>query len=194
MDKTNQQDTKKLLLQISTELFNEKNFDDVSINEICHRAGVTKGAFYHYFSSKYDITIQQYREIQELFFLDYQNNVNLPVQERFYKVIMWYSEYCSMDNITIFRNYYKAMLNTDKSRLMRKIEMNTKVLKELIVQGQAVGLFRKNINVAFYTEMISRFVFSLVLDWTIFNGKIDLQKELAYLYRNIVNMLAPEKQ
>ena len=193
MDKNNQQDTKKLLMQISTELFNEKNFDDVSVNEICRRAGVTKGAFYHHFSSKYDIPIQQYREVQEEFFSDYTKNANLPVQERFYKVIMWYSEYCSKDNISMFRNYYQAMLNSDKSRIMRKIEMTSKVIKELLVQGQSCGLFRKNINLNFYTEMITRFIFSLVLDWTIFNGDIDLQKELAYLYRNILTMLAPDK-
>ena len=180
-------------MRISTELFNEKNFDDVSVNEICSRAGVTKGAFYHHFSSKYDIPIQQYREVQEVFYSDYSKNVDLPVQERFYKVIMWYSEYCSKDNISIFRNYYKAMLNSDKSRIMRKIEVHTKVIKELLVQGQHCGLFRKSINLSFYTEMITRFIFSLVLDWTIFNGEIDLQKELAYLYRNILAMLAPDK-
>lgn len=191
MDKnTGQNDTRKLLLDVSTRLFNEKSFDDVTINEICREAGVTKGAFYHHFSSKYDIPMQQYREIQDAFYTDYLNNADLPIQERFYNAIMWYSEYCSRENINIFKNYYKAILASQKSKLMRRTEMSTRVMTELITQGIAEGLFRKNINVPFYTEVITRFIFSLVLDWAIFDGAIDLQKELAYLYRNTITMIS----
>ncbi len=184
------QDTKRLLMEVSTKLFNEKNFDDVTINDICKAAGVTKGAFYHYFSSKYDIPIQQYREIQDLFYADYMNNVNLPIQERFYKAIMWYSDYCNADNLNVFRNYNKAMLNTSKSRMMRKIDITTRVVQELLSQGIASGLFRQNINIPFYTEIITRFISSLIIDWTIFDGNLNLQLELAYLYRNIITMLS----
>lgn len=184
------QDTKRLLMEVSTKLFNEKNFDDVTINDICKAAGVTKGAFYHYFSSKYDIPIQQYREIQDLFYADYMNNANLPIQERFYKAIMWYSDYCNADNLNVFRNYNKAMLNTSKSRMMRKIDITTRVVQELLSQGIASGLFRQNINIPFYTEIITRFISSLIIDWTIFDGNLNLQLELAYLYRNVITMLS----
>ena len=191
MDKTSaHQDTKQLLMEVSTKLFNEKSFDDVSINDICKTAGVTKGAFYHYFSSKYDIPIQQYREVQDLFYADYLKNADLPIQERFYKAIMWYSEYCNADNINVFRNYNKAILNTSKSRMMRKIDITTRVIQELLSQGIAAGLFRKNINIPFYTEIITRFISSLIIDWTIFDGNLNLQLELAYLYRNTITMLS----
>jgi len=194
MDKINSStvtnDTKKLLMDVSTRLFNEKNFDDVSVNEICREAGVTKGAFYHYFDSKYDIPIQQYREIQDRFFSDYLASADRPFGERFYRVIMWFSDYCTLDKLNIFKNYYKALLVTDKSRVMRRTEMTTRVLKEMLCQGVAIGVFRKNININFVTETVTRFIFSLVLDWTIFNGEIDLQKELAYLYRNTLYMIS----
>ena len=39
MDKnTGSTDTRKLLLDVSTKLFNEKDFDDVSVKEICRAA------------------------------------------------------------------------------------------------------------------------------------------------------------
>lgn len=190
MDKnTGSTDTRKLLLDVSTKLFNEKDFDDVSVNEICRAAGVTKGSFYYHFDSKYDIPIQQYREIQDAFYSDYLNSADLPFNERFYRVIMWYSDYCTMDKLNIFKNYYKALLATDKSRLMRRTDMITRVLAELLAQGVMLDVFRRNINISFITETVTRFIFSLVLDWTIFEGSIDLRKELAYLYRNTLSMI-----
>ena len=93
-------------------------------------------------------------------------------------------------NLNIFRNYYKALLATDKSRLMRRTDMMTRVIRELLTQGVALEVFRRNINISFITETVTRFIFSLVLDWTIFEGSIDLKKELAYLYRNTLSMIS----
>ena len=48
-------DTKLKLMQTATELIWESNYDNVGIAEICKKAGVTKGAFYHHFTSKADL-------------------------------------------------------------------------------------------------------------------------------------------
>lgn len=48
-------DTKQKLLDIARELIWRNNYDTVGIAEICKNAGVTKGAFYHHFTSKADL-------------------------------------------------------------------------------------------------------------------------------------------
>ncbi|MCR4707800.1 MAG: TetR/AcrR family transcriptional regulator, partial [Clostridiales bacterium] len=40
------------LLAAARELFFEHGFAEVSVNDICARAGMTKGAFYYHFDSK----------------------------------------------------------------------------------------------------------------------------------------------
>lgn len=40
------------LLDIGTELFSRRSFDDISIDEIADAAGISKGLLYHYFSGK----------------------------------------------------------------------------------------------------------------------------------------------
>jgi AcrR family transcriptional regulator len=45
-------ETKKKLYEIAQRLFTERNFSDVSVEDITDEAGITKGAFYVHFESK----------------------------------------------------------------------------------------------------------------------------------------------
>jgi len=45
-------ETKKKLYEIAERLFTERNFSDVSVEDITDEAGITKGAFYVHFESK----------------------------------------------------------------------------------------------------------------------------------------------
>ena len=50
-----QRETRQKLLETALDLIWENNYDCVGIVQICTQAGVTKGAFYHYFKSKSDL-------------------------------------------------------------------------------------------------------------------------------------------
>jgi TetR/AcrR family transcriptional repressor of nem operon len=47
--------TRERLLDTAIQLVWQSNYNSVGVNEICARAGVTKGAFYHHFESKADL-------------------------------------------------------------------------------------------------------------------------------------------
>ena len=50
-------DTKTKLLQTALELVWESSYGSVSVDDICHRAGVNKGSFYYAFKSKSDLAV-----------------------------------------------------------------------------------------------------------------------------------------
>ncbi len=46
------EETRSRILDAAGELFAQRGYDATSVSDICERAGVTKGGFYHHFSSK----------------------------------------------------------------------------------------------------------------------------------------------
>jgi TetR/AcrR family transcriptional regulator, cholesterol catabolism regulator len=49
------EETRRLLIAAALDLFAEKGFRGTSLQEVAERAGLTKGAFYHHFSTKDDV-------------------------------------------------------------------------------------------------------------------------------------------
>ena len=56
------EETRRDLVAASLELFGKYGFDGTSVNQIVEKAGLTKGAFYHYFQSKEDVLQEIHHE------------------------------------------------------------------------------------------------------------------------------------
>ena len=48
-------DNRENILTCALELFYQRGYDAVGIQEICQAAGITKPTLYHYFGSKYGL-------------------------------------------------------------------------------------------------------------------------------------------
>jgi AcrR family transcriptional regulator len=55
--------TREKVLYAAEELFADQGYDATSVQQIVMRAGVTKGAMYHYFSSKEDLLFELYNDL-----------------------------------------------------------------------------------------------------------------------------------
>jgi TetR/AcrR family transcriptional repressor of nem operon len=55
-------DTKEKLLQVAFDLIWNQSYGSVSVDQICERADVNKGSFYHFFPSKSDLAVAAYEE------------------------------------------------------------------------------------------------------------------------------------
>jgi TetR/AcrR family transcriptional repressor of nem operon len=50
------------LLQVAFDLIWDSSYGSVSVDDICKRAGINKGSFYHFFPSKADLAVEAYEE------------------------------------------------------------------------------------------------------------------------------------
>jgi TetR/AcrR family transcriptional repressor of nem operon len=55
-------DTKEKLLQVGFDLIWDSSYGSVSVDDICKRAGINKGSFYHFFPSKADLAVAALEE------------------------------------------------------------------------------------------------------------------------------------
>jgi AcrR family transcriptional regulator len=62
-------DTRRALVSAARWLWSGRGYGAVSLDEVCARAGVTKGALYHHFRSKEDLFLAVYAEVEEDFVL-----------------------------------------------------------------------------------------------------------------------------
>lgn len=79
-------ETKQKLLNTALDLIWEQSYGSVSVDDICKRAGLLKGSFYHFFHSKSDLAVatlesywDQFRRPQ----LDQVFSAQVPPLERF---------------------------------------------------------------------------------------------------------------
>lgn len=69
------QKTHKALCDTFLALMGEKDFDSITINELCDRAMIRRATFYTHFSDKYDFFAFFVRQIQNKFHDDYKQQV-----------------------------------------------------------------------------------------------------------------------
>jgi len=67
---------KKCIVDALLLLMNEKEFDDISITEICNKAGVSRMAYYRNYYTKKDIIIEYLKDIAENFKIESHSLVN----------------------------------------------------------------------------------------------------------------------
>lgn len=80
-------ETIQTILEAARTLFTEKNYADVTINEIVTRSSVSKGALYHHFSSKEDLYLKMmhhYLEQIQKSTQDAVKNSTGPCRERLF--------------------------------------------------------------------------------------------------------------
>lgn len=63
-------DTRQRLIDSARDLIYARSYTDVGVQEICDRAGVRKGSFYHFFPSKRDLTLAMLDQFQAFFHKD----------------------------------------------------------------------------------------------------------------------------
>ena len=75
-------ETQQIILNTALELFSKNGYDATSVAEICERADVSKGAFYHHFPSKQDLFLVLMRtwldDVDGMFQVAGQEKISTP--------------------------------------------------------------------------------------------------------------------
>jgi TetR/AcrR family transcriptional regulator, transcriptional repressor for nem operon len=70
-------DSKEHILAIAFRLFFQKGYKEVTMNELVKESGLSKGAFYHYFSSKEEL----YKHSMEMFLTQFMESYTIEMDD-----------------------------------------------------------------------------------------------------------------
>ena len=186
-------ETKKRISKVALELFNEKGFTNVTVDEIIEKAVSSKGAFYNHFKSKHDIFAEKFKEIddfyvEELFPKLKKETVVVKKLKRFLFMQMAYIE--NDLGWDVVRTIYEQELNPERESYFRNPERPLyHFLVELIDEGVQLGELRDDVTTREMVIVLIRAMRGILYDWGMQKGEFGLAKEQKLLFDVVIRGL-----
>lgn len=179
--------TRRYLYDCSVQLFREKGYDQVSVDEIVKKAGVAKGTFYIYFKKKSDIILEMLRQYD-----DYYDRImsslddDLPVEKRMEEIVRgacrFTGDVIGLDLIRVL--YTKQISSGDsQSRLLNEDRALFRILSGLVREGQQQGIYRAEYDAEQVTMLILRGIRSVFFEWCSSGGELNLTEECLWFLK-----------
>ena len=189
-DKSN---TRKTIMNTVVQMLRDHSFDTASIDDICAKAALTKGAFYYYFKSKDDVIGQYLLEHIHLIDAERATNLNkiLLSDDCYQQLLILFHPLCEMCNhlgtevlqmatSTLFDQYYTTLLG-------RNNESGYQLITNLIEKGQRQGMFHNTKPATKLCEIMGDALFGLAFYWSHHDAPFDLEEKTALTIAGILD-------
>ena len=179
---TRAQVTREKLLKAAIKLVNRDGMKQLTVRNICDEAGLSTGSFYNLFSGKEDLisyylkyAFTPYREKA----MEASEKYN-PV-ERILIIYRAYVVYCKDMGLEFVSGLYASNHNPFFDFLHRDTEDDFIIasVRSYIDEAKEAGLIRKDVDTDESLLRIAAASTGLMFYWCVFEGKIDLEYEVA---------------
>lgn len=170
-EQTRSAKTQAAILRAATELTREKGWKNTKIQDICGRAGVSVGAFYHHFSSKDELMNRAF-----LIFDDVLNDQMVsagpsPVSA-VKEVLMLQTSFIARNFGPLIAEYYRHILfDQKKSAVNPERKYYREVLRHV---REAQNRLRKPYAPEYVCELLIKYVRGCIVDWCLHGCAYDL--------------------
>lgn len=178
-------DTKNNLLDSCLELMQTRSFRELKISDICAQAGVTTGAFYHYFSKKDDIIPELYLRIDQLFTTFYQKLRGSCYREKISEYLLRHAKFAEGCGLLSTRNVYYEQLDSKYEFFGDFKRGFAQHLLELVQAALDEGEFVSEKGAREITTALMSIERGAVYSWCLTNGALSaktLSKKLVGVY------------
>jgi TetR/AcrR family fatty acid metabolism transcriptional regulator len=188
---------KELIMRAAIEVFGKSNFQNCSISEIAHKANVAEGTIYQYFKNKEDlffsIPVEKTREFCQELGLHFQG-----ITGAFNKItkFIWYYLYFFKMNpeygriLMLEMRVRKNFVRTGYYDSIR--ELTNKIL-EVIKEGQAEGVVRKDANLFIIRQLVLGILEHIVTRWLLKGEKYDLMEHYNQVSKLVFNGISSSR-
>lgn len=192
MRKLQAEQSKAKLLAVALELIEKYGYDAIGIDQICEKAEMSVGAFYHHFKSKAHIIIEGYAPLDQYFKETVTTLVadSDPV-EQVISCVLYIMKYAQNRGLDLVTQVYKAQITEANTFFISADRDIFKTLCELIEQAQAKGSLKKDTPAGEICREILILARGIVYNWCQSEGGYDIEQTAR---RMVENYLAAYRQ
>ena len=192
MKKKNSRNTKGKIVSAAWQLFYRQGYDDTTIDEIVEASGTSRGSFYHYFAGKDALLSslsylfdEKYEELMETM------DTNLsPIEKLIFLNQELFGMIENTVSVDLLCQLFSSQLITKGERhLLNTNRTYYKLLRQITIEGQDLGLFKENLSVNDITKAYAMFERGLMYDWCLCNGDYSLCQYSAMMLPLFLNGL-----
>lgn len=184
-------ETKNKILNASIELFSDKGYDNVTIEEICNKINVSKGLFYNYFSSKSSVLISVFNDLDaEYSKLEESFTPADTSEERIHRMGKCLDGFVSDNEIAgqALRVAYIDALENKENYLFNTNRRLYSLVNEIVIFGQTKKEIREDIPNDIIEKFIQINIFGIYfyeIGSTIFDRSNEFETLFSLMYNAI---------
>ena len=134
------QQTEQAILQAAMELARENSFDKVSVRDICQRAGITTGAFYHHFRSKEDLLSRGFSPLDRHMEEALSGHETDAPPQRLWLILSTYASFIEAQGWELVARYYQRRLDApDDASSMDPTRYTLRAMLDCLRQAEEEG-------------------------------------------------------
>ena len=131
--------TKNLISLALVQLMYKKDYSNITIKEICEKAGVSRMSFYRYYNSKDDIFIDYCDAKFEEFYEEYLNSPNLTLEQFILSLFKFFKKYYRQLVILRTAGKEQILINQFNGYLKYLIAHNNTKIVQAQAKNHVVG-------------------------------------------------------
>ncbi|MGB9843423.1 MAG: TetR/AcrR family transcriptional regulator [Caldisericia bacterium] len=168
------EETKKKIMEVGENLFSETGYDATSVQDICSKAEISKGAFFHHFPTKEFLFLEILNDY--LFKLD--NKMNEIEKKSKNSLIAMEKMVDILDEIfvtskgkfTIFLEFLRKSSKDSEimKRLSNQFQKYQKYVFSLIEKGKKEGNIKEEVDSEFISQLIISLAIGMILKKSLF--------------------------
>jgi TetR/AcrR family fatty acid metabolism transcriptional regulator len=179
-------ETKDRIYTAAIDLMDRKGFENITIAEISEKAGVSVGAFYHYFESKNDILAEIFHQADEYFSTQVAPGLK---EKRIPEQIVEYFDHYARFNVASGVEMTQQLFNPKIKFFIQEGRPMLTILQELIHRGQEKGEIRANRSPEEIVRMLFIMARGVVFEWSLYDGSYDLEATMHGYIESLVSTL-----
>jgi len=168
------EETKRKIIEVSETLFTENGYDSTTVQDICNKAEISKGAFFYHFPTKEFLFL----EILDKYLSELDKRMN-EIEKRSKNTLKAMEEMVvileeifitSEGKFTIFLEFLRKA--SKETEIMKKISYQfqkyKKYVYEMIENGKKEGNIKKEIDSEFISQLIISLAIGMILKSSLF--------------------------